>query len=179
VPEVISNLVANSTKTPPGPVEEDVTSQMLEMCAKAKKGFEDSRSIRDMLAATFDRATLSGPFACLWSDGPVAIWFTKAKLTADGVDQCKDEASSSETLIVNGKPTGTQTGSGPMFGDGGGFETFVGSQVPANGQVVASFCVVRQHGIWKVHCAYLSLDVLGGSDKDFITTQLTAFAKKQ
>jgi hypothetical protein len=175
---VISNLIANSTKTPPGPVEEDVTPQVLEMCARAKKGFNDSRSIRELITATFDRATLSSSFTCLWSDGPVAIWSAKAKLTADGVNQCTDEASSSATIEVKGKPIDTQTGSTVMFGDGGGFETFVGSKVPVDGQVVASFCVVRQHGLWKVHCGYISPGMLTSDDQTFIVQHLTAFAKK-
>jgi hypothetical protein len=178
VPEVITDLVSNATKMPPGAVEDDVTSQVVETCKRVKAALGDSRSVREMLAATFDRATLTGPLTCLWSQGPVAIWCAKAKLTPDGMEQCKEEASNSETLLVNGKPASTQTGSGPAFGDSGGSQGFIGSKVPADGQVVASFCVVLQHGKWKVHCGYISPDMLKSDDQEFIVRNLSAFAKK-
>ena len=66
-----------------------------------------------------------------------------------------------------------------MFGESGVFTAYVGSKVPDDGKVIATFCLVRQKGRWKVHCLYFSNDVLAGSDKDFVVKHLADLAKKQ
>jgi hypothetical protein len=66
----------------------------------------------------------------------------------------------------------------PTFGDSGGYTSWIGPKTKNDAHVIATFCLVQQHGLWKVHAVYLSNEVLGGSDKAFIVRQLTAFAKK-
>jgi hypothetical protein len=179
-PSVIAKLVGDANRTPPGPVEDDVTSQAVSTCTKAKEGFHDSRSVRELIVASYNDATLEpGPLTCLWAESKGAIWYGKAKLTAAGMAECEEEASSSSTIEVPGRPDVTETGSAPMFGEGGCFSCFVGAKVPHNGQVIATFCVLHQQGGWKVHCVYLSPDVLAGDDKIFVVREFGAFVRKQ
>jgi hypothetical protein len=84
---------------------------------------------------------------------------------------------STDTLTLNGKVVSSTHDSGPGFGDSGGFSWFVGPPIK-NAHVIATFCLVQQHGLWKVHGVYLSNDVIEGANKDFIIRQLAAFAKK-
>jgi len=170
--------MAEVTQTPPGTVENDVTAQTVHTSNAVKKAMNDPRSMREIIAGTYNVCRLEGPVTSLYSNGPAALFYGNAKLTADGLAQCKDEASSSTSTTVNGKVISTEVGSSPGFGDEGCFANFVGAEVPADGQVIATFCLVQQNGQWKVHGAYFSKGILAGDDKAFIVQQLNAFAKK-
>jgi len=165
-PEVITRLVANASKNPLGPVENDVTDQTVQtITAMAKDpSFKDmGGSLRESIAAEYNQFTLEGPLTALYSEGPAALFYGKVKLTNDALADFKQDAGKDNTV---------------GFGDSGGFSMFVDSKVRDDGHVIATFCLVQQHGLWKVHGVYLSNDILAGSNKDFIISELAAFAKK-
>ena len=178
-PEVITRLVANASKNPLGPVENDVTDQTVQTAnamAKDPKFKDMMGSVRESIAAEYNQFTLEGPLTSLYSEGSAAIFYGKVKLTNDAfLDQ--KENPDTDTLTVNGKAVSTSHDSGPGFGDSGGFSFFVGPPVK-DAHVIATFCLVQQHGLWKVHGVYLSNDIIEGSNKAFIVRQLVAFAKK-
>jgi len=177
-PEVITRLVANASKNPPGPVESDVTAQEVKTCDAARAGFHDTRSVREIIAGEYNKCTLDGPLTSLYSEGPAAIFFGKVKMTPDALADWKnDPPSSSMSLTVGGKVVSTDNDVHPGFGDSGGCD-LLESKVRDDGHVIATFCLVQQHGLWKVHCVYLSNAPLNGDNKDFIISQLAAFAKK-
>jgi uncharacterized repeat protein (TIGR03803 family) len=51
-------------------------------------------------------------------------------------------------------------------------------KVRDDGQVTATFCLLQQHGHWRVHCVALSNDPLKKDDVDFFVQQLIAMANK-
>jgi len=178
-PDVITRLVANASKKPLGPVENDVTEQTVQTSNAMAKDprFKDmGGSFRESIAAEYNQFTLEGPLTSLYLEGSAALFYGKVKLTDDALADQK-ESTSTDTLTVNGKAVSTSHDSGPGFGDSGGFSFFVGPPVK-DAHVIATFCLVQQHGLWKVHGVYLSNDVIEGSNKAFIVRQLTAFAKK-
>lgn len=161
--EVISRLVTNASKTPPGPVENDVTAQTLQTLdamAKDPKFKDMMGSVRESISAEYNQFSLEGPVTSLYSEGSAALFYAKVKLTTDGVADHKEDGAS------------------PGFGESGGFCFWVGPQVRDDGHVMATFCLIQQNGLWKVHGVYLSNDVIAGSNKTFIVNQLSAFAKK-
>jgi hypothetical protein len=178
-PEVITRLLANASKKTLGPVENDVTEQTVKTAKAMAKdpNFKDLvGSFRKSIAAEYNTFTLEGPLSSLYSEGPAALFYGKVKLTDDALSDQKENPDT-DTLTVNGKAVNTTHDSGPGFGDSGGFSFFVGPPVK-DANVIATFCLVQQHGLWKVHGIYLSNDVIEGSNKDFIIRQLAAFAKK-
>jgi hypothetical protein len=177
-PDVIVRLIANASKKPPGPVEKDVTSQTMNRTAAAKKGFNDSRSVREIIAGEYNKCTLEGPLTSLYSEGPAAILSGKVKMTPDALAEWKaDPPSSSVSLIVGGKVVSTNNEITPSFGEIGGCD-LLESKVRDDGHVMATFCLVQQHGLWKVHCVYLSNDSLNNDAMNFIVQQLVNFSKK-
>jgi hypothetical protein len=161
-PEVITRLLANASKKPLGPVENDVTEQTVQTAnaaAKDPKSKDATGSLRESIVTDFITFTLDGPLTSLNSEGPAAIFYGKVKLTEDDLAEHRDISDS------------------PSFGDTG-FCAWVGPKTIDDARVIATFCLVQQHGLWKVHCVYLSNDVIEGSNKDFIIRQLAAFAKK-
>jgi len=164
--EVITRLVANASKKPLGPVENDVTAQTVQtMTALAKD--PDLKvmggSLRESIAAEYNEYTLEGPLTSLYSEGPAALFYGKVKLTRAALADYKQDAGQDNTV---------------GFGDSGGFSMFIDSKVRDDGHVIATFCLVQQQGLWKVHGVYLSNDIIAGANKDFIIRQLSAFAKK-
>jgi len=177
--EVITRLVTNASKKPPGPVENDVTSQTVQTINDMAKDprFKDmGGSFRESIAAEYNTFSLEGPLTSLYSEGAAALFYGNVKLTEDALSDQKENPDT-DTLTVNGKAVSTSHDSGPGFGDSGGFSFFVGPPVK-DAHVIATFCMVQQHGLWKVHGVYLSNDVIEGSNKAFIIRQLSAFAKK-
>jgi hypothetical protein len=175
-PEVITRLVANASKNPLGPVENYVTDQTVQTCNAIRAGFHDPRSVREIIAGEYNKCILEGPLSSLYSEGPAAIFFGKVKMTPEALaDWQNNPPSSSISLTVGGKVVSTDNDVHPGFT--GGCD-LLESKVRDDGHVVATFCLVQQHGLWKVHCVYLSNDVIEGSNKTFIVSQLTAFAKK-
>jgi hypothetical protein len=177
--EVITRLVANASKNPLGPVENDVTEQTLQTINAMAKDprFKDvGGSFRESIAAEYNTFTLEGPLTSLYSEGSAALFYGKVKLTDDALADQK-ESTDADTLTVNGKAVSTSHDSGPGFGDSGGFYFFVGPPIK-DAHVIATFCLVQQHGLWKVHGVYLSNDIIAGSNKSFIVRELASFAKK-
>ena len=177
--EVITRLVADASKNPPGPVENDVTEQTVQTAtalAKDPKFKDMGISFRESIATEYNEFNLNGPLTSLYSEGPAALFYGKATMTEDAFSDQK-ENTDSDTLLVNGKAVSTTHDSGAGWGDSGGFSCFVGPPIKSP-HVIATFCLVQQHGLWKVHGVYLSNDILDGSNKSFIITHLAAFAKK-
>jgi hypothetical protein len=178
-PEVITQLVMNASKNPPGPVEKDVTDQTVQTIKAMAQDprFKDmGGSLRESIAAEYNQFTLEGSLTPLYSDGSAALFYGKVKLTDDAFSDQKSNPDT-DTLLVNGKAVSTSHDSGPGFGDSGGFSFFVGPPIK-DAHVFATFCLVQQHGLWKVHGVYLSNDIIDGTNKAFIVSQLAAFAKK-
>ena len=171
-PEVVARLVANASKKPPGPVEDDLTEQQV----KAAPGMLDAlgqdggpkQTAHELLASEFNTFAIESPMTTLYSDGSAVVLSGKVKMTATAL---ADEKADEKDL-----PAGQEMSIG--FGDVGGGAMFVGPKVRDDGRIMATFCLVMQKGAWKVHCAYLSDDPLTTSDLNFVVKQLTAFAKK-
>jgi hypothetical protein len=176
--EVVARLVADAGKTPPGPVENDVTSDTVQACEGLIKMMGDKRSPREALAATYDTFTLQGPVTSFYAKGSGALYSGAATLTKAALkNYAENPDESSEEVTVGGKVVSRQTGPTVMFGPL--VCDFIDAKVPADGKVVANFCLVQQQGIWKVHCVYFSTDPLHGDNRDFIVGQLADFANKQ
>lgn len=160
--DVITRLVANASKKPLGPVENDVTAQTVTTATASLKPSQPAGagSLRNSIVSDFIEFTLEGPLTSLYSDGSAALFYGTVKLTDPDLANHDDV---SET---------------PAFSDSGGYASWVGAKTKDDTHVIATFCLVQQHGLWKVHAVYLSNAALGGSDKDFIVRQLAAFAKK-
>ncbi len=161
--DVITRLLVNASKNPPGSVESDVTDQTVSTAKAMAKGLPDALPPHEGIAAGFRTFSLEGPLISLYSEGPAALFYGKAKLTKDALTDLKEDS-------IADNP--------PGFGDAGGFSDFIGPKVRPDGHVIATFCLVQQHGLWKVHGVYLSNEIIAGSNKTFIVNQLTAFAKK-
>ncbi len=177
----VERLMADVSSKPPGPAENDVTCQAAVMYERGKKfraDMKDNRSLRQIIVATYNICTLEGPLAVLYAEGRAAICCSPAKLTPDEFAECKTEVSHSESVTSGQKVTSTEQGNPASFGEDGVFTTFVGSSVPDNREVVATFCLIQQAGMWKVHGLYFSKQPLGGDNKDFVIRQLTAVAQK-
>jgi hypothetical protein len=159
---VITRLVANAAKKPLGPVENDVTEQTVSTATAALKSPQGSggNSLRESIVSEFIEFTLEGPLTSLYSDGSAALFYGTVKLTDDELASHSDVSDA------------------PSFGDSGGFASWIGPKTKDDSRVTATFCLVLQHDLWKVHAVYLSNDVLDGSDKAFIIRQLTNLAKK-
>jgi hypothetical protein len=160
--DVITRLVGNASKNPLGPVENDVTDQTVQTAntaAKDLKSKDVKEALRESIVTDFIAFTLEGPLTSLYSGGSVAIFYGKVNLTEDDLADHRDVSCD------------------PSFGDTG-FSAWVGPKTIDDAHVIATFCLVQQHGSWKVHCVYLSNDVIEGSNKAFIVSQLAAFAKK-
>ncbi len=159
--EVIARLIANASQKPLGPVENDVTEQTVGTASAALKSSPPAGggSLRDSIVSDFIEFTLEGPLNSLYSDGSVALFYGTVKLTDDELANHGDVSDD------------------VSFGDSGGYTSWLGSKTKDDAHVIATFCLVKQHGLWKVHAVYLSNDLLGGSDKDFIIRKLTALAK--
>lgn len=159
---MVRRLLANASQKPLGPVENDVTEQTVKGATATLKPSQTAGggSLRDAIVSDFIAFSLEGKLTSLYSDGSAALLYGTVKLTED------DLASHVDVTDV------------PGFSDSGGYTSWVGPKTKDDTHVIATFCLVQQHGLWKVHAIYLSNDVLSSSDKDFIVGQLTAFAKK-
>ena len=179
VKEVVTRLLANASKKPPGPVEKDVTDEFVKTFAASMKmqtdadPHEKAPSLRDSIAASFNDFSLEGELRPLYSEGRAAIVYCKVKLTDDALAEQKEDTETSTVTDANGKSTAAEDG-GAMFGEGGGFSCFVGPKIKT-AHIIATFCLVQQHGQWKVHCHYFSNDVIEGGNKDFIIRELSTF----
>jgi hypothetical protein len=166
-PEVIARLVTNASQKPPGPVENDIAEQVVSRASVFLKQTKDSRSLREDLAEDYNFFSIEVPPVQIYSNGPAAIFEARIKLNDDFLHG------------PNKIPTNLSEDSGPDFGDSLGGWMYLNVKVKEDGHVVATFCLVQQHGAWKVHNFYISNTPLNDKDKKFIVTQLDLFAKKQ
>jgi hypothetical protein len=173
VTEVITRLISNASKKPPGPVEKDVSAEMLDTIAGFRAMAKDKAPLRPEVAAGFNNFTPEGSLTPLYAEGRAAIFSCKVKLTKEALAEHKDH-NNSWTLTENGKPIGEPVDNIGMFFECGGAE-FVGPKIK-DAHVIAHFCVVKQHGLWKVHYIYFSKDLIEGDRKAVIVKQVADFA---
>jgi ankyrin repeat protein len=174
--DVIARLVANLAKNPPGPVEDDVTKEVVETMQGLAQLTGTKVSVRDSIATGLHIFTLDGPVTEFYAQGLAAIYQGKATLTESAAKDFQDDYDqSSATWTENGKPV---TDKGPFLMFGAGAADFTDPKVPADRHVIVSFCLLQQHGHWRVHCLYFSNAVLVGDHKDFIVHQLAAYSRK-
>jgi len=176
-PDLIARFMTDIAKKPPGPLENDVTEEVVQMMEGMAQLTKTKVSPREAAVTGFGIFTLDGPVTEFYAQGLAAIYEGKATLTESaGKDFQDDYDQSSATWTDNGKPV---TDKGPFLMFGPGAADFTDAKVPADRRVVVSFCLVQQHGHWKVHCLYFSNAPLAGDHKDFIVHQLAAFSRKQ
>jgi hypothetical protein len=177
--EVISKLMVAVAQKPPGPVENEVTAETIDTFKGLAQMTDDQRSPRDAIVAGYDGFTIAETPANMYAKGKAAIYFCRAKLTPAAMAEYKKNppGEASTWQVTDGNKTGPkQTGPSVEFIPGDC--DFVDAAVPPNGQVYASFCLVQEHGSWKVHCVYLSDEPLSGSNYDFVVRALAEFAAK-
>jgi len=179
--EVISRMVVNASQKVPGPVESDVTAQSVKCCETLKAALHDNRSVREMLVATYGGLTLEGPLTPLYLEGKAAIFYGKAKLSDDALTEQKETDQMDpyqDKSASHGKSAEAPTEGGIGFGESGGSSEFVGPKIK-NAHVIVTFCLLQEKELWKVHCIYLSNDVLDKSNQAIVIRELTALAEKK
>ena len=175
--ELIARFMTDLTKKPPGPLENDVTEDVVQVTAGMAQLTNTKVSPRESIVTGFGIFTLDGQVTEFYTQGLAAIYEGKATLTESAAKDFQDNYDqSSATWTANGKPV---TDKGPFLMFGPGAADFTDAKVPADRRVVVSFCLVQQHGHWKVHCLYFSNAPLAGDNKDFVIKQLAAFSRKQ
>jgi hypothetical protein len=134
-------------------------------------------SPRESIATGFHIFTLDSPVTEFYAQGLAAVYEGNATLTEAAAKEFQDDYDqSSASWTDQGKPV---TDKGPFLMFGPGAADFTDAKVPADRRVIVSFCLVQQHGHWKVHCLYFSNAPLAGDHKDFVIKQLAAFSRKQ
>jgi len=166
-PEVIARVVANASQKPPGPVENDIAEQVVNRTQVFLKQTKDSLPLREYLAKDYNFFSIEASPVQIYSNSPVAIFEAPIKLHDDFLHG------------PNKIPTNLSEDSGPDFGDSLGGWMYLSTKVKEDGFVIGTFCLVQQHGAWKVHNFYISNAPLNDKDKKFVVTQLDLFAKKQ
>jgi hypothetical protein len=175
--DVITRLVTDASKSPPGPVENYVTAEAMQTCQGLIKMTGDKRSMRQVIASIYNTFALEGPLTSLYAQGGGAVLYGEVKLSPAAVANYKSNPdTSTEETTVGGKIVATATGPSVAFGPGE--DDFIDARVKDDGEVIASFCLVQQQGRWRVHCLYFSNEPLQGDNKNFILRQLAAFAKQ-
>jgi ankyrin repeat protein len=159
-PELIAQFMTDLAKKPPGPVENDVTEDVIQTMKGMAQLTGTKVSSRESIATGFGIFTLDGPVSEFYAQGLAAIYEGKATLTEAAAKEFQDDYDqSSATWTDKGK---TVTDKGPFLMFGPGAADFTDAKVPADRHVVVSFCLVQQHGRWKVHCLYFSNAPLAG-----------------
>jgi ankyrin repeat protein len=175
--DVIARFMANIAKEPPGPVENDVTEDVIQTMESMAELTKTNVSPRESIATGFHIFTLDSPVTEFYAQGLAAVYEGNATLTEAAAKEFQDDYDqSSASWTDQGKPV---TDKGPFLMFGPGAADFTDAKVPADRRVIVSFCLVQQHGHWKVHCLYFSNAPLAGDHKDFVIKQLAAFSRKQ
>ena len=174
-PELIARFMTDIAKKPPGPVENDVTEDVMQTMEGMAQLTNTKISPRESIVTGFGIFTLEGPVSEFYAQGLAAIYEGKATLSESAAKDFQDDQSTT-TWTDKGK---TVTDQGPVLMFGPGAADFTDAKVPADRHVVVSFCLVQQHGRWRVHCLYFSNAPLAGDHKDFVVQQLAAFSRKQ
>lgn len=174
-PDLIARFMTDITNNPPGPVENDVTEDVVKTMEGMAQLTKTNVSPRESIATGFGIFTLDSPVTEFYAQGLAAIYEGKATLTVSAAKDFQDDNDqSSSSWTVNGK---TVTDNGPSLMFGPGAADFTDAKVPTDRKVVVSFCLVQRHGRWKVHCLYFSNAPLAGDHKDFVVKQLAAFSR--
>jgi len=179
--DAASRFAADLAKTPPGPVEDDVTKETVETLEGLAKMAGDNRPLRQALVEGYNKFTLHSAVTTLYAQGRAAICEGRATLTPAALDDFEQDSTDNDNSVTlttpGGKALSVQSGASLVFGPG--TADFVDSQVPLNGEVTVNFCLVQQQGHWRVHCLYFSKGPLSGDSKDFIVKQLASYSRKQ
>jgi ankyrin repeat protein len=175
--DLIARFMTNITKNPPGPVENDVTKEVVQTMEGMAQLTKTQVSSRESIAAGFGIFTLDGPVTEFYTQGLAAIYEGKATLTEAAAKEFQDDDDQSSATWTDKDKIVTDKEPSLMFGPGAA--NFTDAKVPADRHVMVSFCLVQQHGHWKVHCLYFSNTPLAGDHKDFVIKQLAAFSRTQ
>jgi ankyrin repeat protein len=175
--DVIAQFMTDLAKNPPGPLENDVTDEVMQTVAGLGQLTGAKVSPRDSIVTGFHIFTLDGPVTEFYAQGLATIYQGKATLTESAAKDFQDDNDQSSATITDSGKTTMDKGPFLMFGPGAA--DFTDAKVPADRHVIVSFCLVQQHGRWKVHCLYFSNAPLAGVHKDFVIQQLAAFSRKQ
>ncbi len=176
-PDLIARFMADLARKPPGPVENDVTEEVVQTMEGMAQLTKTNVSPRESIVTGFGIFTLEGPVSEFYAQGLAAIYEGKATLTESAAKDFQDDDDQSSVTWTDKGKTVTDQGPSLMFGPGAA--DFTDAKVPADRHVVVSFCLVQQHGHWKVHCLYFSNAPLAGDTKNFVVQQLAAFSRKQ
>lgn len=177
--DLIARFASDLAKTPPGPLENDVTRENVAMVEGMAKMMGEQRPTRQVLAENYNKFTLHGPPTEIYAQGLAAIYSGRATLSPAMQDELKDDPpgeSSVAEMTVKGKAVEVP---GPALVFGAGQADFIDAKVPMDGEVTADFCLVQQQGHWRVHCIYFTNGPLAGEARDFVVHNLSAFSRKQ
>lgn len=176
-PELIARLMSDLSKNPPGRVENDVTEEVVQTMQGLAQLTNTKTSPPESIATGFGIFTLDSPVTEFYAQGLAAIYEGKATLTESAAKEFQDDYDkSSASWNENGK---TVTDKGPFLAFGPGATDFTDAKVPADRHVIVSFCLVQQHGCWRVHCIYFGNEPLTGDNKGFVVRQLAEFSRTQ
>lgn len=164
--EVIARVIANSSQTPTGPLENDLAEETVQGMPGVIKSLGDSISFRDAMAPDYNFFTLSAAATPLYVNGSVAIYTAPIKINEAAL---KDSSRQWGFTPPDGNPS---------FGDMGGDWCYLGDKLKPDGHAIASFCLLQQHGLWKIHGYYLSNKPLNDEQKSYIVSQLERLTKK-
>ncbi len=162
--EMITRLVANAAKTPPGPVEDDIAPGIVESVEVFRKNVKSKLSLRESLASDFNFFTLEGPLSSLYNNGEAALFTAPVKLTAETLKEPDD-------LPLNKDP-------GVMFGVDMGGWMYLDAKAKPDGKVIATFCFFKIKGAWKAHSTYISNAPLKADQTKALIHELDLYAKK-
>ena len=177
--QLIMRFASDIAKNPPGPVENDVTRETVDAFEGVAKMAGDTKPALQALAENYNKFMLHGPPTEIYAQGRAAIYSGRATLSPAAQDDFKDDPPGDANVVVttqNGKTVAQQ---GPFVAFGPGMADYADSQVPPDGEVTVSFCLVQQNGHWKVHCLYFGQGPLSGDNKAFVIRELAAFSRGQ
>ena len=161
---VIKRVVANACKEPPGPVENDISQQLVDHTNLDLQNKKDSTSLSEVLARNYNFITFEGSLTQLYLKGPAAMFTAKVQIS--------HAVATADPSQLPMRPD-----SSPGFGSWGGW-LYLNKTPKADGHVDATFCLVQQHGFWKLHFVYISNAPLSDNQESFIQKALVAFANK-
>ncbi len=166
--EMIARLVANASKRPPGPVENDIDPQVVRVCDAMLKNLQKkdraaAPSLRDSLAEDYKFFTLEGPLLFLYSNGTYGLFSAPVKLSDAKLRDFDDMLSPKDQ---------------PGFGPGMGGWMYLAEKVKADGHVTATFCFIQEQGSWKAHNIYITNNPLEDQQRKGIVDLVDSYAKK-
>ncbi len=161
---VVARLIANASRKPPGPVENDLAWQVVKTAKALLEFTKDSQTLRENLAGDYSFFVLKGPLTPLYTNEVTGMFSAPVQLN-DATLHAPDD------LPFNSDGS-------PGFGPNVGGCMYLNEKVKPDGNVVATFCLVQEKGAWKVHNFYISNAPLNADQMKFIIAQLDLYAKK-